>query len=206
MPRRGGVKNRNAHTFPRSGHYPEEYWVDTAFFRAELLGGARTVFDGCVGWGLIPDAAAAAGHKASGSDIVDRANGRYPVKDFFEVRKRFDAIVMNTPFSRRGSPLPGEEQFARHALILAPYVAIIMLTRKLNAALWLEELPLARILLIHPRPSMPSGEHILAGGKVGNGTQDYCWLIFKRDHIGAPEIHRLHCEQEKAEARKRRAR
>jgi hypothetical protein len=34
---------------------------------------------------------------------------------------------------------------------------------------------------------MPSGSYIKRG-KVGGGTQDFCWLIFDHKHQGEPTI------------------
>jgi hypothetical protein len=97
------LKRIRAHAWRRDelSHYPEPVEVDAGFFRVELLGGARRVHDGACGWGRIVDAAAAAGHHATGSDIVDRADGRFPVQDFFDIRETYDAVVSaSRPFSR----------------------------------------------------------------------------------------------------------
>jgi|SRR5438876_1766334 len=51
---------------------------------------------------------------------------------------------------------------------------------------WLATTPLARVLFITPRPSMPPA--IMAGQKPGNGTTDYGWFIWSRGHTGAPQI------------------
>ena len=37
-----------------------------------------------------------------------------------------------------------------------------------------------------PRPSMPPGGVIKAGGKVGGGKSDYCWLVFQIGYAGEP--------------------
>ena len=61
--------------------------------------------------------------------------------------------------------------------------------RRLPAAgRWLSRLPLARIWLLTPRPSMPTGDYIKAGGKVGGGKQDFCWLVFDHDHEGSTVV------------------
>jgi hypothetical protein len=47
-------------------------------------------------------------------------------------------------------------------------IAMIWLARRLNAARWLQDTPLARVYLLTPRPSMPPGHVILAGrGRLG---------------------------------------
>jgi hypothetical protein len=75
----------------------------------------------------------------------------------------------------------------------------IWLTRRLNAARWLSHTPLARIYLLTPRPSMPPGHVILAGEKPGGGSQDFCWLVWSRHHIGPPKLHWLHRDKEEGE-------
>jgi hypothetical protein len=64
--------------------------------------------------------------------------------------------------------------------------------RHLNAAHWLQELPLRRVWLLTPRPSMPPGSWIAKGNKPGGGTQDFCWIIFCRGYKGEPTINWLH--------------
>jgi hypothetical protein len=71
-------------------------------------------------------------------------------------------------------------------------VAMISLVRRLNAARWLRDTPLARVHFLSPRPSMPPGHVIAAGKKPGGGKQNFCWLVWDRAHVGAPTIHWLH--------------
>jgi hypothetical protein len=74
---------------------------------------------------------------------------------------------------------------------------MICLTRRLNAAHWLKNLPLRCVWLLTPRPSMPPGAWIAAGNKPGGGTQDFCWLVFVRGYKGRREINWLHRGTEK---------
>jgi hypothetical protein len=89
--------------------------------------------------------------------------------------------VTNPPFSLA-------EQFVRHALsIAACKVAMLLPAIWLlgdKRSRWLETTPLARVLFITPRPSMPPGAAIMAGQKPGNGTADYAWLIWSRGYMG----------------------
>jgi hypothetical protein len=48
--------------------------------------------------------------------------------------------------------------------------------------------PLRRVWFITPRPSMPPGHVLEAGGKPGNGTTDYAWFVWLRGYDGAPEV------------------
>ena len=70
--------------------------------------------------------------------------------------------------------------------------AAIFPVARLNAARWLQDLPLRKIWLMQPRPAMPPGDYIRAGGKVGGGRVDFCWLVFEHGHTGAPELAWLH--------------
>ena len=163
------------------------------------------IWDPCCGWGRIMQAAIDAGYRTVGSDIVDRDpvnkvagefmwfqndflcddNGPL-VKGAIEslTRKPF-AVVSNPPFDK----LP---EFVDRALGLgARKVAFIWRLQRLAAARWLRDTPLARIYLMNPRPSMPPGHHIEAGGYVGGDSHDYCWLVFTPGYTGAPEIHWL---------------
>ena len=57
---------------------------------------------------------------------------------------------------------------------------------------WLEPLPLAKIYLLTPRPSMPPGEVIARGERPGGGRMDFAWLVFNHGHSGPPELRWLH--------------
>ena len=57
---------------------------------------------------------------------------------------------------------------------------------------WLATTPLALILILTPRPSVPPGALIAAGFHAGNGTKDFCWLVWQRGHNGRAEIDYLH--------------
>jgi hypothetical protein len=99
-----------------------------------------------------------------------------------------DNVVCNPPFNIA-------EQFVRHALeVTGLKVAVIFPTARLNAAngpkgkYWIRGLPLRRVWLLTPRPSMPPGHVIAAGGKPGGGKMDFCWLVFERGYQGPTEL------------------
>jgi hypothetical protein len=183
---RGKPPNRRplaAHIWTKDPHgfYVEPQWVNKRLFAAEMFAG--TIWDPACGIGRIPDAAQRAGYHTIATDIVDRG---YPgfdgLVDFLQSDRRVDNIVTNPPYR-------DSRAFALHALKLATRkVAMIWLARRLNAARWLQQTPLARVYFITPRPSMPPGHVILAGEKPGGGTQDFAWLIFAHGHIGPPEM------------------
>jgi len=162
-------------------HYVEPSWCSERLFEAELFVG--TVLDPCAGFGRIPLAAKAAGLTAYAGDIVDRgyAGGLDYEVDFLSFNVRHDNIVMNPPFTLI-------REFIEHALTLATRkVAAIVPVRRLNAAgTWVKAMPLFRVWLITPRPSMPPASYLLAGNKAGGGTADFCWLVWLQGFDGEP--------------------
>jgi hypothetical protein len=180
----------NSHIWQReeAEHYVEPEWCSRRLFEEEKFDGA--IWDPACGFGRIPEAARARGHIIVYSDICDRGydpHGLKVIRDFFESGdKRVENIVSNPPFDIF-------QKFATRALALANNkVALIWLVRTLPAARWLQDTPLARVLLLTPRPSMPPGHVITRGEKPGGGKQDFCWLIWDHTHGGPASIGWLH--------------
>jgi hypothetical protein len=177
---------RKSHIYEREqyGHYVEPSWCSERLFQVEIFSGP--ILDPFAGFGTIPEAAKAAGHRVFAADIVDRGYPGCRVQDFLKREAVPPSIVGNPDFDY-------VEDFVRHALATgAEKIALICPVARLNAARWLRELPLKRIWLLSPRPSMPPGSYIAAGGKPKGGRVDFCWLIFERGYRGHPEIHWLH--------------
>lgn len=163
-------------------HYVEPEWCSRRLFEDEGFVGC--VDDPCCGFGTIPKAAQAARLQVTASDLVDRGSGLrcFETADFLASTWCRDNIVCNPPFNIAA-------RFALHAVAMAGRkVAIIFPTARLNAAHWVKAAPLARVWLMTPRPSMPPGHIIARGEKPGGGKMDFCWLVFDRDHTGAPEL------------------
>src|SRR5262245_22965989 len=174
------------------GFYVEPNWCSERLFAVEDF--APTVYDPACGSGRILSAARAADYHACGSDVIERAKlDNFVQRDFLTWTGPIDrawSVVCNPPFDH-------VQEFCEHALRLgARKVAMITLVRRLNAAgKWLGKLPLARVWLLTPRPTMPPGHVIAEGKKPGGGTQDFCWLVFDRTHRGPPELRWLHREE-----------
>lgn len=166
-------------------HYVEPEWCSKRLFEVEKFDGF--IHDPCCGFGRIPDAANAAGHGWSAADIVNRGyHHQTAERDFLRCDGAHGNIISNPPFDIF-------QDIATHALKVATKkVALIWLVRTLPAARWLRDTPLARILLLTPRPSMPPGHTITAGEKPGGGKQDFCWLIWDKAHTGPASIGWLH--------------
>jgi hypothetical protein len=188
-------RKRRAHIFDKEkcGHYVEPAWVSRRLFEVESF--SAFIYDPACGWGTILKEAKDAGYQVFGTDVVNRRRhglSNFYKRDFLTWQGRLrGSVVCNPPFDH-------VQEFCERVLELgAMKVAMICLVRRLNAAHWLQDLPLRRIWLLTPRPSMPPGSWIAAGNKPGGGTQDFCWLIFERSYVGKPEIGWLHREASK---------
>jgi hypothetical protein len=176
-----------AHVWPKDEHgfYVEPAWCSTRLFEVESFVGP--ISEVCCGFGNAAEAAFAAGYLVIATDLIDRGYQRLDeVANFLQCERPVANIVCNPPYHL-------SREFIRHALkVTTGKVAMIWLARRLNAARWLTDTPLARIYLLMPRPSMPQGHVIAAGEKPKGGKQDFVWLVFDRSQVGSPTIHRLH--------------
>lgn len=173
----------NAHAWEREAneHYVEPEWCSRRLFEVEPF--VQEIWDPACGFGRIVESAKAHGHAAFGSDLVDRGYAPARVFNFFTGAPAVCAnIVTNPPFNIAAD-------FARRAIELTRHkVAIVFPTARLNAAHWVRNTPLARVWLLTPRPSMPPGHVIAAGGKATGGKMDFCWMVFDRSHQGKPQL------------------
>lgn len=177
-----------AHVWARAKDdwYVEPNWCSERLFAEERFEGG--IYDPAAGMGRIVTSALKAGLQGYGSDLVDRGwdSTRTPHDFLAGPDERHDNIVTNVPFNIA-------RPFAMRALKLARHkVAMIFPVARLNAARWTQDTPLIRVWLLTPRPSMPPGRVIIAGEKPGGGKIDFCWLVWSREHVGYPELHRLH--------------
>lgn len=179
----GAVKKLDAHVWERetNEHYVEPEWCSLRLFEEEKFTGG--IWDHCCGFGRIVISALKRGHAAVGSDIIDRGwDSTLTPHDFLSSTIAAQNIVCNPPFNIAG-------KFAAHAVKLAfAKAALIFPVARLNAAHWLHDLPLRRVWLMTPRPSMPPGHTITAGQKPGGGKMDYCWVVFEKGYAGTPDI------------------
>lgn len=181
---RGPLRKRESHLWTRdiNDWYVEPIWCSERLFEVEDFAGG--VWDPACGSGRIVESALCANIPAMGSDLIDRGMG--PEVDFLdEPLAIFPHIVSNPPFGIA-------EKFVAHALELAiGKVAMLLPANWVQGdkrSRWLATTPLLRVLFITPRPSMPPGAAIAAGQKPGNGTADYCWMIWLRGYDGKPEL------------------
>jgi len=187
-PLRGPLRKRNSHLWERDERdwYVEPEWCSERLFEMEKFEGS--VCDPAAGCGRIVRSAIKAGVPGYGSDIEPRSEDVAGPFDFLSYQVEAMAapnIVSNPPFRRA-------EQFAKLALQVASCKVALLLTANWvqgdKRSRWLETTPLRRVLYITPRPSMPPGAVLAAGGKPGNGTTDYAWYVWEHSYTGKPEI------------------
>lgn len=180
------LRKRDSHLWARDPQdwYVEPEWCSERLFDVEPFEGP--VLDPACGMGRIVQAARRAGHSALGTDLIARTDGA-AVVNFLTAYPfgNWDNIVCNPPFRIA-------EKFVRRALELTPRKVAMLLPAAWvqgdKRSRWLETTPLARVLFIAPRPSMPPGAVIAAGEKPGNGTTDFAWFIWLRGYRGAPAL------------------
>ena len=192
---RGPLRKKKSHLWDRHPQdwYIEPSWCSKRLFEVENFNPHHPIYDPACGLGRILASAKQAGYQTIGSDIVDRLSEDSEVDfalfDFLNWQPQpsdyIETIVSNPPFGVA-------QQFAEKALDVAFGKIALLLPLTwiggLKRSQWLEATPLARILIIAPRPSMPPGPVIVAGEKPGNGTKDFAWFIWNKKHVGPPSI------------------
>lgn len=199
-PLRGPLRKRESSLWAREPDdwYVEPAWCAERLFDVEPFLGR--IWDPACGLGTIVAAAQAAGYAARGFDRVRRSAHCIDTIDFLgQVITAGENIVSNPPF-RLADPDPrrGRRGFVELALERAAFKVAMLLpanwARGDRRSRWLETTPLYRVWFLTPRPSMPPGHVIAAGGKPGNGTTDYAWFVWLKGFDGAPTLRWLRRE------------
>jgi hypothetical protein len=184
----GDKRPKHTHIFRKEKnlHYIEPHWCSSRLFEIESFLGP--IWDPFCGTGRVADAARAAGYRTYATDLVDCGYEHFNgVQDFLTVNDLHPDVnlVGNPPF---------DDRVLQHALSLAPHKAAFIwpLARAVAAHEWLSKAPLARVLLLTPRPSMPPSTYIQAGKKPEGGRVEHAWLVFERGYCGAPPLRWLH--------------
>lgn len=190
--------------------HPEDYYVEPSWcgkrlFATEYFAG--TIIDPSCGSGNIVRAGRKARDepnrnnqitKVFGYDIVKRCKEcDSTTEDFLLADYETDNIVSNPPFGLCGKAsakngLKEDFFYVKQALMTATKkVALLLPLPWLTGAdkgAWLKTTPLAKVMILTPRPSMPPGPVIEAGLSPGGGTEDFAWMIWSKDHKGPPTL------------------
>ncbi len=170
---------------------PHDWYVEQPEVTAYLLARERFhggIWDPSCGMGNIIKACEAAGYDAVGTDLIFRP--RYNAEYWWRGEGDFVTakwvgplapnIINNPPY---GSAKLAEA-FIRRALTMGGISkAAFLVNAKFlfggrRAAGLYRDHPPSRVYPISPRPSIPPGSFIEAGGKVGGGVENFCWLVY----------------------------
>ncbi len=182
----GPLRKRNSSLWVREANdwYVEPEWCSLRLFEEEAFSGS--IYDPACGRGTIVISALKTGRVAAGSDLINRGwDSTLTPLNFLQSDHHRDNIVSNPPYGIA-------EQFVERALTLASRKVAMLLPSKWvhgdKRSRWLAQTPLSRIWFLTPRPSMPPGHVLAAGGKPGNGTVDYAWFVWLQGYAGQPEV------------------
>jgi len=180
--------------------HPQDWYCDPAFIAERLFDLEQfegTIIDPACGRGNIIETARSRGFDAYGYDVVLRTDmPGVSVQDFMDPCwcsfKPVDNIVSNPPFGLCDEKKVGTQPtFVELALRRAARKVALLMPATWHQAdkrsRWLETTPLRRIYHITPRPAMPPGDFLAAGGKAGNGTTDFAFYIFLKGYDGPVE-------------------
>lgn len=174
--------------------YVEPHWVSKRLFEVRKFAGA--ICDPACGMGNIISSARTMGYQTLAMDIVKRSPliEIVPYDFLSDEDMIFDNIVSNPPFKHCDDS--ADYRFVRLCLDRASdQVALLLPLTWIGGdkrSRWLEETPLESIYFITPRPSMPPGTVIEAGGSVGGGTKDFAWFVWQHGYKGEPKSRWLH--------------
>jgi hypothetical protein len=135
----------------------------------------------------IPDTLGKLGIPCEGADLVDRAAGKYPVRNFFTTIKSdldtpIDIIISNPPYGIM-------ESYVRQALFLTRDRVIILARLAFlegqGRAQFFAETPLARVWVSRRRISMPPGGTDI---KASGGSIAYAWFVWEIGHCGPTTV------------------
>lgn len=180
------AREKAVHVWERD---PHDWYVEPPRVTSQLLTVERfagTVWDPACGGGNIVTVLRNARIDAYGTDIVDRTSGAawfQGTVDFLDGDLSWlppvQSIITNPPFYRGA----GAEAFIRKAVSIASqkvaaFVDVRFLAGSARAEGLFRDLPPHRVWLVTPRASCPPGAYLAGGGKAGNGSSDWCWMVW----------------------------
>jgi hypothetical protein len=142
------------------------------------------IHDPCCGIGTVVDAASNEGLQATGADIVDRADGRFPVRDFLAEETRYTNLAFNPPYRLT-------LEFVQHALASVAHRGHVAALVPLGFLASQRRYPLfnraefALTLVLSRRPSLPPGDLLKQCGESirHSGSIDYVWVAWQRGRV-----------------------
>lgn len=192
------IREKQAHLWERDDldWYVEPKECSRALFYVESFNGP--IWDPACGIGRIVEQAVSVGKQAFGSDVINRSIYCEFTANFLDFEyniPRYSNIVMNPPFSLAEEFIKKSINIIPNGGKIAAILPLVWLAGFSTKRDWLPESPLRKVFPISPRPSMPPGKVVLAGEKPGNGTKDFCWLVWQKGYTGRPEVEFLNTQK-----------
>jgi len=160
--------------------YVEDVPCVVSFFEAGGWFRPIVAHDPCCGNGNIPSVAASLGIEMTGADLINRAAGRYPVRDFLADEIVYPNIITNPPYKIA-------EEIIRHALshvhpgglVAALVMEKFLYSQGRQPLFALRECE--KVLILSRRPSMPPGKLLAEKGEAcrGGGFANYAWVVWR---------------------------
>lgn len=160
----------------KDDYYPTPPHATEALLRVESFLGA--VWEPACGQGDISRTLEAAGYSVVSTDLVNRGYGTPRIDFLMERESQAPNIVTNPPFKMA-------EDFARHALSMAPHkVAFLLRLNFLEGIARRDVLErLARVWVFSKRLTMVANSTDGKGGMIA-----YAWFVWDSSHSGKPEL------------------
>ncbi len=137
--------------------------------------------DPCAGLGTIIDVGLRLGCSATGADIRNRADGRFPTRDFFKDRRRYQNIICNPPFAAAAA-------IVEHALDFVTEGGRVAILAPLNFACsqgryrLFSRPEMDAVIFLSRRPSVPPGAVLQTHGETirHSGSIDFAWYVWQQ--------------------------
>jgi hypothetical protein len=170
--------------YPRADgdFYVEPSWVVcTLLHHLHLQNG---IHDPCCGVGTIVDTALQHGLQATGADIVDRARGRFPIRDFLADTSIHANVVTNPPYTTTAELIHYALDHVVERGRVAALVPISFLASQRRYHLFFRP-ECELVIVLSRRPSLPPGELLQKYGECirRSGSTDFVWIVWQRGKV-----------------------
>lgn len=184
---------KDALTLRRNDLYETPEAAVEALLRVEML--PHHIWEPACGPGAIVRVLRRHGHTVWASDLVDygcpQSESRVDFLMEWQSRLDVEAIVTNPPFKLA-------DQFAEHALTMAPLVIMLLrlafLESERRTAI-LEGGTLARVHVFRNRLPMMHRHGYSRTSRQGSSAIPFAWFVWDRNHHGPTELRRLSWEK-----------
>jgi hypothetical protein len=161
----------------------DDFYVEPEWCVHRLLdryGDVRALHDPCCGRGTIVDVARERGVEATGSDLIDRADGRFPLQDFLCWPSKQPSVVTNPPFKIAEKIVAQALRTVAEGGIVAVVAQAKFLFSQGRHPIFVRP-EMERVIAFSRRPSMPPGKMLAELGETcrGGGSIDFVWCVWR---------------------------